>query len=178
MVIHIFGAAGSGTSTLGKAIASKYGYEFIDVDDYYWLDTPIPFTKSRDKIVRVQMLKDKINSVKDCVVSGAICVWGDELIPYLDVVIKLEVPTDIRVNRLKKREYQRFGSRIEEGGDMYNNHLRFIDWAKVYDSGDVDVRSNKLHNNWLKKVNCDKLIIDGTKSIENIILEIESNNLL
>ena len=34
-VIHIFGASGAGTSTLGMYISKKMGYYFMDTDDYY-----------------------------------------------------------------------------------------------------------------------------------------------
>lgn len=34
-IIHLFGASGSGTSTLGKYIREKLGYFFMDTDDYF-----------------------------------------------------------------------------------------------------------------------------------------------
>lgn len=175
MIIHIFGAAGSGTTSLGQAYAKEKGYTYLDVDDYYWLDTFIPFTVSRPKEERVKLLKEAISKCDNCVVSGAVCVWGDELIPYFDIVVKLETPTEVRIPRLREREKRRFGSRIEEGGDMYFNHLRFIEWAKVYDNGGLDVRSNLLHNNWLKKIKQKVLILDGTKSINELISCIEES---
>ena len=38
-VIHIFGASGSVTTTLGKKICDELGYRFMDTDDYFWLLT-------------------------------------------------------------------------------------------------------------------------------------------
>jgi len=38
-VIHIYGASGSGTSTLGRKISEESGYKFLDTDDYLWLPT-------------------------------------------------------------------------------------------------------------------------------------------
>lgn len=175
MVIHIFGAAGSGTSTLGKAYAKEKGYTYLDVDDFHWMDTFIPFTIARPKEERVKLLKEAILKCENCVVSGALCVWGDELIPLFDLVIKVETPTSVRIPRLKEREKRRFGSRIEEGGDMYFNHIRFIEWAKVYDNGGLDVRSNLLHNTWLKKIKQKTLILDGTKSVQELISIIEDS---
>lgn len=32
-VIHIYGASGSGTSTLGRFISDQLGYTFMDTDD-------------------------------------------------------------------------------------------------------------------------------------------------
>lgn len=172
MVIHIFGAAGSGTTTLGIALAKKLGFNHIDVDDYYWLKTDIPFTVARKKEERVALLKDAIISKKNVIVSGAVCVWGDELINLFDYVIKLETPTPVRISRLKKREFERFGSRILEGGDMYKNHLRFIEWASIYDYGDLDVRSNSLHNHWLKKINTKKIVLNGEKDTLDLVNEV------
>lgn len=37
-VIHIFGASGSGTTTLVKKICEELGYTLMDTDDYF-LDT-------------------------------------------------------------------------------------------------------------------------------------------
>jgi len=45
------------------------------------------------------------------------CGWGDVFIPKFDLVVFVDTPTDIRIERLQKREYERFGSRIREGGD-------------------------------------------------------------
>jgi hypothetical protein len=44
--IHIFGASGSGTTTLGAAIADRYGYAHLDVDQYFWMPTDPPFILS------------------------------------------------------------------------------------------------------------------------------------
>ena len=57
---------------------------------------------------------------------------------------------------------------------MYYNHLRFIEWAKVYDDGDLDVRSNKLHNHWLRKIKVKTLILDGSKKVDELINEIDN----
>ena len=40
-VIHIFGASGSGTTTLGKKICSELGYTLMDTDAYYWIPTEL-----------------------------------------------------------------------------------------------------------------------------------------
>lgn len=43
--IHILGASGVGTSTLGKALADKLNYCHLDTDDYYWLPQNIHLHK-------------------------------------------------------------------------------------------------------------------------------------
>lgn len=175
-IIHILGAAGSGVSTLGKWISEKYNMVFLDADKYLWEDTYIPYTKYREPKKRLEMLKIDIDKYQDVVIGGAICGWGDEIISILDLVIKVETPTNVRIKRLKNREFEKYGDRVKKGGDMYKNHLRFIRWAKVYDEGGLNVRSNQLHNHWLSKVNARKIIIDGTLSKE-IMLEIVDKEL-
>lgn len=49
MLIHIFGASGSGTSTLGRAVAAGLGWRFLDTDDFFWLPTDPPFTTPRPR---------------------------------------------------------------------------------------------------------------------------------
>lgn len=37
--IYIFGAAGSGVTTLGKELSSSLSIPTFDIDDYYWQKT-------------------------------------------------------------------------------------------------------------------------------------------
>lgn len=48
-VIHIYGASGSGTSTLGRFISEQLGYTFMDTDNYLWLPTNSKYTIKREK---------------------------------------------------------------------------------------------------------------------------------
>lgn len=48
VIIYIyFGASGSGTTTLGKELATEMGYHHFDADDFYWEQTDIPYTKTK-----------------------------------------------------------------------------------------------------------------------------------
>lgn len=66
---------------------------------------------------------------------------------------------------IKKREKERFGSRIEPGGDMYQQHLEFIDWAKKYDTGGLNMRSKAKHDEWQKLLPCEVLCLDGADTL-------------
>jgi adenylate kinase family enzyme len=33
--VHILGASGSGTTTLGMALSARFGYAQLDTDDFY-----------------------------------------------------------------------------------------------------------------------------------------------
>ena len=164
-VIHIFGASGSGTTTLGAKICAELGYTHLDSDDYLWLPTDPKYTTKRDKAERVRLMKSDIVSADNVVISGSMVDWGDELIPQITLAIRLVTPADVRIARLRQRERENFGSRIDVGGDMYQNHKDFIEWAKSYDAGDVNIRSKAMHDEWQKKLECKLIELDGTNDL-------------
>ena len=168
-VIYIYGASGSGTTTLGKALARELGYRFMDTDDYFWLPTNPPFTEKRDKNERVKLMEDDINNSDNVVISGALDGWGDGLIPYFTLAIRLITDKETRIKRLREREYQKFGSRILPGGDMYEIHTEFIDWASRYDTADTSMRSRARQEQWEKNLMCKKLLLNGEDSLERNI---------
>ena len=43
----MFGASGSGTTALGRYVAEKNGYFFMDTDDYLWEPTDPPYRSLR-----------------------------------------------------------------------------------------------------------------------------------
>lgn len=129
-IIHILGASGSGTTTLGRAISERFGHMQLDTDDYFWIPTDPPYAKKRDSSERRRLMKEHIRLYKRCVISGSLCGWGDFLIPRFDLVIRLEAPAEARLERLEKREYARFGDRIRPGGDMWDEHREFMGVVK------------------------------------------------
>jgi hypothetical protein len=50
--ILITGASGTGTTTLGGALAQQLNCGFFDADDYYWLPAEIRVTRLRDREMR------------------------------------------------------------------------------------------------------------------------------
>ncbi len=171
--IHIFGPSGSGTTTLGKIISRKYNMSHFDSDDYFWLPTNPPFEKMRSVKKRRELLYNSINDTDSWVISGSFCGWGDIFIPYFDLVIYLWVPTKIRIERLKKREWDEFGNDILPGGIMHENYIKFIKWASEYDYGGTDMRSKKTHELWMSKLDCRILRIEGDYTIEENLKMVE-----
>ena len=55
MRILVTGAAGSGTTTLGRAIADRVRFLFFDADDYYWEPSNPSFRRKRDPELRLSM---------------------------------------------------------------------------------------------------------------------------
>jgi len=75
--IHIVGASGSGTTTLGRALAERLQCPHFDTDAYFWLPTEPPFTEKRETILRQRLLMDDLTARKSWVLSGSLCGWGD-----------------------------------------------------------------------------------------------------
>ncbi len=166
-VIHIFGASGSGTTTFGKKICEELGYILMDADNYFWIPTEPPFTHKRPKKERIELMKNDINKSENVVISGSLTDWGDELIPYFTLAIRIEMKQSIRIERLVNREKERYGSRIELGGDMYQQHIDFVEWAKSYDNGGMDIRSKAMHDELQKSFSCEILYLDGEHKLED-----------
>lgn len=174
--IHIFGASGSGASTLGQELTTKLPHINLDADDYYWLKK---FTSRRKPLDRLKMLSDDLDQHQQWILSGSVCGWGDQLKPLFDLVIFLHVPNEIRLERLRKREALRYGDAILPGGSMYEESKAFLEWASQYEDGGLNVRSKALHEHWMKDISCPILKIEGSHSVQervDIVLQYLNEN--
>ncbi|OMD43115.1 AAA family ATPase [Paenibacillus odorifer] len=156
--IHIMGASGVGTSTLGQQLAKVLPHIQLDSDDYFWEHK---FTKQREINDRLTRIKQDLAHKEPWILSGAVCGWGDGLRPYFDLVIFLWIPQEIRLNRLRVREYERYGDEILPGGNKYEANQTFMEWAALYDTAGVEVRSKELHEEWMSALKCPILRIEG-----------------
>ncbi len=164
--IHLFGASGSGTTTLGTAVATALGARFLDTDEYYWVATDPPFTTKRDPAERVAAIERDVEGHADWVLSGSLCSWGDPLLPRFTLAVFLVLDPAVRMARLVERERVRYGPRILPGGDMHAAHVAFVDWAQSYDHARAPVRSLDLHERWLARLPCPVLRLDASRPVE------------
>lgn len=173
--IHILGASGSGTSTLGAALASHSGYTHFDTDRYYWMPTHPPFQIPREKEERIHMLQYDLKSTEKWVLTGSLCGWGDVFIPLFELVVYLWIPSDVRMKRLLQREKERYGiDAIRPGGTRHQEYKDFMRWAARYDEGDINLRSKTMHEQWLAALNCPILRFEGDISTEDRVQRIET----
>lgn len=151
--IHILGASGSGTTTLGAALAGRLALPRFDTDDFFWQRTDPPYQHARGREERQRLLGEALVEHPGWVLSGSLCGWGDFLIPQMDLVVFLWIPADIRMQRLREREYARYGKEIDDPAHpSYQTHVAFLDWAAQYDTGGPDMRSLAMHREWLRKL--------------------------
>jgi hypothetical protein len=97
------------------------------------------------------------------VLSGSLCGWGDVFIPLFDLVVFMWVAPALRLARLVERERRRYGDEaIAVGGRLYRAHTAFIAWAAAYEDGGLEIRSLRLHEQWLTELPCPVLrLTDG-----------------
>jgi adenylate kinase family enzyme len=174
--VHIFGASGSGTSSLAAALAAKHGHRHLDTDDFFWLPTDPPYEQPRPREARLALLRDALARSPSWVLSGSLCGWGDPLIPEFNLVVFLVVPTEVRLARLRAREAARYGhAAIAPGGARHGAHLAFLDWAGRYDTGDVEMRSRALHEAWIGALPGAVLRLEGVRPIAEHVAAIEAS---
>jgi len=151
MKIHILGASGSGTSTVGRILSERMAIPLFESDDMFWEKAEIPFSVKRAKGERVELLTRIIENNESFIIAGSALIWGDILLETVDCIVLLTCPREERLSRLMAREKARFADRIEAGNDMHSNHKEFIEWAMSYDSGGMETRSKASEEAWIEK---------------------------
>ena len=164
--IIITGSAGSGKTTLGKIVAEKLGFCFVDIDDCLWrTDTEIPYTKMYSKEEKIANLN---NAIKDCeffVMAGSMDSFHEHFDSMFTLAILLNADAKVRVERANERAIRVFGDRAKEGGDFYENHQKFLLDLAGYDLG-YGATTLQRHTAWLNSLPCKSLFLDGEKPLE------------
>lgn len=176
--IAVFGLNGGGKSTLAHALAKRIRYFEMDVEDYYFpqqrasrrwalencgaVDAPrlegLPFSKSKTKDeVQAAILAD-IAAHPEFILSGVTMNWCDEILSRLDVAFWIQTPLEERLRRIQAREERRFGDRVLEGGDMFDQQAAF---RKV-----VENRGSEAVEECAGKLACPVVAMDGTLPVE------------
>lgn len=78
MKLHLFGASGTGVTTLGEALGRLLGVPYFDSDAYYWEPSDPPFTKRRPAQVRDVALAHDVARADGWILGGSIGAWGQQ----------------------------------------------------------------------------------------------------
>jgi adenylate kinase family enzyme len=171
--IHLFGASGAGTTALGRALAEALAIPHHDTDDYFWLPTVPPYRQKRAIEDRLRLMREMFLNRSDWVLSGSLDDWGESIVPFFDLVVFVEVPADIRLERLRDRETRHFGpDAVRAGGWRYRETEEFIEWASHYEDGSREGRNLVRHLTWLGTLTCPVLRIDGTRPIPDLVYDV------
>lgn len=160
--IIIIGLNGSGKTTLARALAEVLNYKHMDIEDYVFEQSDLPYSMMRQKIDYTIDIYDDINKHKNYVLSILKGDLGEAITATYSLLIYLEVPLGIRLERVKKRMIDQHGSRVLPGGDMYESELNFLQAVKA--------KSSDMLEAWMSTLSCPKLRLDGRRSIEENVI--------
>ena len=161
--IIICGLNGTGKSTLGKALAEKLHFYFIDNEDLYFPKTDIhyiySFPRTHEEVGK--LLFEEIKAHENFVFASVKGDYGEAVYPFFQYIVLIDVPKDTRIQRVKNRSFQKFGNRMLLGGDLYEQEERFFNLVKS--------RPENFVEEWAQSLNCPIIRVDGTKPIEENI---------
>lgn len=172
--IIILGSPGAGKTTLGQRTAAALGFSFIDIDEYIWrTDTPRPFTVLYSRAEKIDRLMDAIRPTAHFVMAGSMYSVHEHFDPFFELAVFLRADAKLRAARVHARELERFGSRVLAGGDLYEDHQRFLTEVEGYDNG-VGGATLAQHQAWIASLRCNVIRLNGADALEKNVQAIVS----
>ena len=153
--IVVFGPNGSGKTTLGRELARVLGFKHMDIEDYYFGKSEIPYTVARPREEWLRLMLADIEKHGVFVMTGCTCDYGDVIPQYYRLGVHISAPHELRMERVKQRAYDMYGVRVLEGGDMYEQEQKFFDYVAKRPLARID--------EWAATLKCQVIQIDGTK---------------
>ena len=166
-MIIVCGGNGAGKSTLGKRLAEDLGWTFKDIEEYY---IPINnaeynYSEARTKEEVSKLLLADMKEYENFVLASVKGEFGSEVSKLFTCAILIEVPKELRMERVRERSNQKFGDRMLQGGDLYEKEEQFFDM--------VEKRPEDYTTEWLEIVDMPIIRVDGTKAIEDNVVKIK-----
>lgn len=151
---------GVGKSTIGKKLAERLEYTFIDSEDLFFQksDTASEYSNSRSKEEAQQILEALISGNSHFVFSTVRGDYGNQLYAVLDYVILIETPKKIRMQRVRDRSFQKYGERMLPGGDLFDRENK---WFSQCES-----KPEEYVKRWIESIDCPVIRLDGTLPID------------
>lgn len=163
MRIIICGLNGAGKSTFGKALAERMGYRFVDVEDLYFPKTDPDYLYASPRTGKevVKLLLDILRREDDLVFSSVTGKYVENASAYFQYCVILNVPKNIRMQRVKNRSFEKFGERALPGGDLYEKEQSFYEL--------IQSRKETLVSEWVEAAKIPIIHLNGEKTInENL----------
>ncbi|PJJ44811.1 adenylate kinase family enzyme [Glutamicibacter mysorens] len=158
--LNIFGASGSGTTILARAVANAWSVPHADSDDYFWIPTDPPYSQQRAPAERSKLMHEIFVPRSAWVLSGSMQGWGNDVLAHCDAFVFLTLDPGVRLRRLAEREQLRQSGQAPHSGAVE----QFMLWAAGYDDPDFSGRSRAHHESWLKNEARPVLRLDSAHS--------------
>ncbi|MBQ8799256.1 MAG: AAA family ATPase [Lachnospiraceae bacterium] len=158
--VIICGGNGAGKSTLGKRLAKELGWTFRDIEDYYFpeKDSENKYATGRTGEEVAELLVEDMKRHENLILASVRGNHSDEIVSMFTCAVVIEVPKEIRMERIRNRSYGQFGDRILPGGDLHEQQERFFSM--------VENRPEDYPTKWLEEVDIPVIYVDGTKTVE------------
>lgn len=135
-------------------------FHFIDNEDLYFPKTDLnyiySFSRNREEVEK--LLLHEIEIYQNFIFTSVRGDYGEKVRSSFRYIVLLELPRDIRIQRVKNRSFHRFGDRVLPGGDLYEQEERFLNFVKS--------RSENIVEEWVKSMDCPVIRVDGARSVE------------
>ena len=158
----VVGASGSGTTTLGRAVADAWAVPHADLDDYFWRPTDPAYVEQRPVQERLDLMEQVFLPRRTWVLSGSPVSWGAEVVARCQAVVFLTLAPEERLRRLRVRE-QRRGEGVDEA---------FLAWAAAYDDPAATVRSRARHEAWLAGLSRPVVRLDSAGDVSSLVEQV------
>lgn len=152
--IIVFGANGSGKTTLGRELAHILNFKHMDHEDYHFEKAQIPYTAVRPYEDCLSLMLADMEKYRSFVLTAVTGDFGETIPTFYDLAVYISAPLGLRMERIEQRAYKQHGERIHQGGDMYEQHLKFIHF--------VASRPLSRIEQWAETLTCPIIHIDGT----------------
>jgi len=153
-LVSINGGNGSGKTTLGRELAYILDYKHIDHEDYAFEQSDIPYTVPRLHKKCVELMLTDIEKSEGFVLSAVTGDFGNEIESLYALAVYIVAPKELRIERVKQRGIERYGERVLEGGNMYEQQKGFVEF--------VAARPLSRIEQWIEALTCPVIHIDGT----------------
>lgn len=171
MRVLISGGPGAGCTSTAKLIGAELGLPVFDSDAFLHKPTDPPFQEQYAPDERRQLIAAALDANSDWILSGSIATWGVDL-PTIHFGVFLDPPKDERLGRLDLRERERFGSRIDLGGDLHTENKDFMEWASGYEDRSGTGRNKGADRAFLLR-QCEYFVeISNSLSLDEIASEV------
>lgn len=157
--ILVCGLNGGGKSTLGRELAKRLDYKFIDIEDCYFPknDSEYLYADPRTGEEAERILREEISACENFVLASVTGNFDEEITSRFKFIVRINVPKEIRMNRIRERSFRKFGERMMNGGDLYETEENFFAM--------VEARKEQYVDDWLSGINLPVIKIDGTKPV-------------
>ena len=152
--IIVFGANGSGKTTFARELTRILNFTHMDIEPYAFRESELPYTDQRSHEECIALMLADIKKHRSFVISAVTGDFGDTIPLFYELAVLISTPIDTRIKRIEQRAYERYAERVREGGDMYEQNLKFIDF--------VASRSLARIEQWAQTLTCPVIRIDGT----------------